>query len=409
MSLHAPHALPGTPPSTDLPPGTVLARLVRVDRASYDVVTADGPRRLPSLPPPEQATVGDWLAVTGVAVTTVLPRTQPAGTRLLVRPQPQPAAGGERRRRADLRLAGPAHLPVRRIERLLTLAWESGATPVVVLTKADLHPDPGAVVEGLRPHAPGCEVVTVSAATGDVAALLPYAGPGATLVLLGASGAGKSTVVNALAGATVMSTGDVRDVDGKGRHTTTHRELVVLPSGAVVIDTPGLRGVALAGTEDGLAKAFSDVEELAAACRFADCGHAGEPGCAVQASIDAGDLSAERMDSLAPAAARAGLAGPSQRRPSAGRGERRVAGGAPGPAAARCGARSRRGLGRVDGTAYDAHACARLVPEQGASRAAPPSSATARGCCTRGRSAGWPARPRSSSRAVRASPCRAPA
>ncbi len=125
----------------------------------------------------------------------------------------------------------------------------------------------------------------------------PYAADGATLVLLGASGAGKSTVVNALAGTEVMATGDVRDVDGKGRHTTTHRELVVLPSGAVVIDTPGLRGVALAGTEEGLAKAFSDVEELAAACRFADCGHAGEPGCAVQASLDAGDLSAERMDS----------------------------------------------------------------------------------------------------------------
>ena len=130
-----------------------------------------------------------------------------------------------------------------------------------------------------------------------MSALLPYAGPGSTLVLLGASGAGKSTVVNALAGETVMATGDVRDVDGKGRHTTTHRELVVLPSGAVVIDTPGLRGVALAGSQEGLAKAFSDVEELASACRFADCGHTGEPGCAVQASLAAGDLSAERMDS----------------------------------------------------------------------------------------------------------------
>jgi ribosome biogenesis GTPase len=116
-------------------------------------------------------------------------------------------------------------------------------------------------------------------------------------VLLGASGAGKSTVVNALAGAPVMAIGDVRDVDGKGRHTTTHRELVVLPSGAIVIDTPGLRGVALTGSQEGLALAFSDVEELAAACRFADCAHVGEPGCAVQASLDAGDLSAARMES----------------------------------------------------------------------------------------------------------------
>jgi ribosome biogenesis GTPase len=289
-------ALPGTPPTTELPEGTVLARLARVDRSAYDVVTSSGSRRLPSLPPPEQATVGDWLAVTDDTVLRVLPRTS-----LLVRgtssgtSRSQPLAANVD---AVLICASlVAHLPVRRIERLLTLAWESGATPVVVLTKADLHPDPEAVVEGLRPHAPGCEVVTVSAATGEVSALLPYAGAGSTVVLLGASGAGKSTVVNALAGATVMATGDVRKVDGKGRHTTTHRELVVLPSGAVVIDTPGLRGVALAGSEEGLAKAFADVEDLAAACRFADCGHTGEPGCAVQASLSAGDLSAERMDS----------------------------------------------------------------------------------------------------------------
>ncbi len=293
-TLHT--ALPGTPPTSDLPTGTVLARLVRVDRSAYDVVTADGPRRLPSLPPPEQATVGDWLAVTDDAVAAVLPRTS-----LLVRgassgtSRSQPLAANVD---AVLICASlVAHLPVRRIERLLTLAWESGATPVVVLTKADLHPDSDAVAEQLRTHAPGCEVVTVSAATGDVSALLPYVAPGSTLVLLGASGAGKSTVVNALAGATVMAIGDVRDVDGKGRHTTTHRELVVLPSGAVVIDTPGLRGVALAGSEEGLSRAFADLEELASACRFADCGHAGERGCAVQASLDAGDLPAERMDS----------------------------------------------------------------------------------------------------------------
>ena len=166
-----------------------------------------------------------------------------------------------------------------------------------MLTKADLHVDPSSAVEALAPHAPGVAVVTVSATTGDVGVLAQYAAPGTTLVLLGASGAGKSTVVNALAGGTVMSTGDVRDVDGKGRHTTTHRELVVLPSGAVVIDTPGLRGVALSGSEQGLSKGFSDVEALATACRFSDCRHDGEPGCAVQASIDAGDLSSERMSS----------------------------------------------------------------------------------------------------------------
>ena len=269
---------------------------MRVDRSAYDLLTADGPVRLPALPPPAEVTVGDWLALDEDGGAQLLPRTS-----LLVRG----AASGTSRSQplaanVDVVLVCAslaAMLPVRRIERLLALAWESGAAPVVVLTKADLHPDPAAAVEGLAPHAPGVPVVVVSAAQGDVEALAPYARPGSTLVLLGASGAGKSTVVNALAGGQVMSTGDVRDVDGKGRHTTTHRELVVLPSGAIVIDTPGLRGVALAGSEEGLAKAFSDVEELAAACRFADCAHVGEPGCAVQASIDAGDLSAARMES----------------------------------------------------------------------------------------------------------------
>ncbi len=116
-------------------------------------------------------------------------------------------------------------------------------------------------------------------------------------MLLGASGAGKSTLLNALAGAELMATGDVRDVDGKGRHTTSHRELLVLPTGAAVVDTPGLRGVALGASDAGLAQAFSDVEELATACRFADCAHVGEPGCAVAASVAAGDLAQARVDS----------------------------------------------------------------------------------------------------------------
>ena len=269
---------------------------MRVDRSAYDLLTADGPLRLPALPPPCDATVGDWLAVTDDAVLSVLPRSS-----LLVRgavsgqSRTQPLAANVDVVLVCASLSGP--LPVRRVERLLLLAWESGATPVVVLTKADLHPDPGQAVLELAPHAPGVDVVVVRAADGDVAALAPYSAPGTTLVLLGASGAGKSTVVNALAGGAVMDVGTVRTVDDKGRHTTSHRQLVVLPSGAVVIDTPGLRGVAVVGSEEGMSRAFSDVEELAAACRFADCAHVGEPGCAVQASVDAGDLSAERMAS----------------------------------------------------------------------------------------------------------------
>lgn len=269
--------------------------MTRVDRSAYDVLTEDGPARVTALPACE-VTVGDWLAVTDDGGWVLLPRTS-----LLVRgassgvSRSQPLAANVDVVLVVASLSVP--IPVRRVERLLMLAWESGATPVVVLTKADLHPDPTAAVRDLEPHAPGVPILVTSAAEGDVEALAPYSRPGTTLVLLGASGAGKSTVVNALAGATVMATGDVRDVDGKGRHTTSHRELVVLPSGAIVIDTPGLRGVALTGSEEGLALAFSDVEELAAGCRFADCAHVGEPGCAVQASIDAGDLSEARMQS----------------------------------------------------------------------------------------------------------------
>jgi ribosome biogenesis GTPase len=292
--------LPGSPLDPALPDGTVLGRLARVDRSAYDVLTDCGHRRLPALaPPPEPldaATVGDWLAVTDTEVRAVLPRRT-----LLARgassgaSTAQPLAANVDVVLICAGLNGPP--PVRRIERLLALAWESGATPVVVLTKADLCDDADAAVRAVLPHAPGADVVHVSAAAGDVDAVLAYAVDGVTLALLGSSGAGKSTLVNALAGREVMPTAQIREVDGKGRHTTTHRELIVLPNRAVVVDTPGLRGVALYGADEGLSRAFADVEQLAAACRFADCGHAGEPGCAITASIAAGDLAAARLDS----------------------------------------------------------------------------------------------------------------
>jgi ribosome biogenesis GTPase len=280
-----------------LPPGTTRARVSRVDRSAYDVLVDGETLRVPALTS-TGVTVGDWLALDADLVpVALLPRTS-----LLSRGS---ASGTSHSQllaaNVDVvllcaALTGPP--PLRRLERLLALAWESGATPVVVLTKADACADPEGAVETVRPYAPGADVVAVSAATGEVEALRHLDSEGTTLVLLGTSGAGKSTLVNALAGAQVMATGDVREVDGKGRHTTSHRELVVLPSGAVVIDTPGLRGVALHGdAEEGLARAFSDVEQLAEACRFADCGHHGEPGCAVLASIEAGDLPADRLDS----------------------------------------------------------------------------------------------------------------
>ncbi|HVE64248.1 MAG TPA: ribosome small subunit-dependent GTPase A [Mycobacteriales bacterium] len=186
---------------------------------------------------------------------------------------------------------------LRRIERFLTLGWESGAQPVVLLTKADLCHDVDVDTRDVEGAAPGVPVHAMSAVTGEgLAALEAYLDGRSTLALIGASGVGKSTLVNRLTGAATMETSDVRS-DGKGRHTTTHRELIELPQGGVLIDTPGLRGVQLWDAEEGLEQAFADVEVLAAQCRFPDCGHDTEPGCAVTAAIASGELPARRLDS----------------------------------------------------------------------------------------------------------------
>lgn len=184
-----------------------------------------------------------------------------------------------------------------RVERLLTLVWGSGARPVVVLTKADLVPDPEALHRDVAAVALGADVHTVSVPIDvGLAPLRALLEPGVTLVAVGPSGAGKSTLVNALAGAEVMATGE-RRADGRGRHTTTHRELVGLPGGAWLIDTPGVRGVGLVADDDALDATFSDIVELADRCRFRDCRHTEEPGCAVREAIDSGELPARRLDS----------------------------------------------------------------------------------------------------------------
>src|SRR6185437_7966161 len=183
------------------------------------------------------------------------------------------------------------------VQRCLALAWQSGSTPVVVLTKKDLADDAAERTDATRADAVGVDVHAVSALTGaGLDALDSHLQPGRTFAMIGPSGAGKSTLANALAGGAVaLPTGAVRD-DGKGRHTTTARELVVLPSGAVAIDTPGLRGLALWEAEEGIGAAFADIVEFAADCRFADCAHHGEPGCAVGRAIAEGDLDAARLD-----------------------------------------------------------------------------------------------------------------
>jgi ribosome biogenesis GTPase len=183
------------------------------------------------------------------------------------------------------------------VERLLCLAWESGARPLVALTKVDLAAHPQILVEEVGEIASGVEVLGVSAATGvGLDRLCALASTGRTLGLLGASGSGKSTLVNALAGATVMPTQAIRRADGRGRHTTTHRALIPLPGGGVVVDIPGIRAAGLFAGTEGLARAFADIVGLALACRFDDCTHVHEPGCAVLAALAAGELSPRRME-----------------------------------------------------------------------------------------------------------------
>jgi ribosome biogenesis GTPase / thiamine phosphate phosphatase len=184
-----------------------------------------------------------------------------------------------------------------RIERLLALAWDSGARPVVVLTKADTAGDPAAIARQLNAAAPDVPVLPVSVWSGDgMDAVRELVASGRTLALLGRSGAGKSTLVNALAGTPVMPVQRIR-ADGKGRHTTAFRRLVPLPGGGAVLDTPGIRGVGLLDTGAGLDRTFADLADLAAQCRFGDCRHDAEPGCAITAALADGSLSPRRLDS----------------------------------------------------------------------------------------------------------------
>ena len=242
--------------------------------------------------------VGDWVAVCDApggraAIEAVLPRRTKVSrkTPWLKAEEHILAANVD----TVVLVAGLDHdFNLRRLERYLVAAWDSGADPVLVLTKLDVCDDPGKLVEA-ESVAVGAPIVALSNVTGEgVEALAVHLRPARTFVLLGSSGVGKSTLVNRLAGRTLMRTGDVRN-DGRGRHTTRHRQLLVLPGGALVIDTPGLRELQV--WEGDVDSAFADIAELSAGCRFSDCAHATEPGCAVQEALTDGTLDPERYAS----------------------------------------------------------------------------------------------------------------
>ncbi|MEV7505451.1 ribosome small subunit-dependent GTPase A [Streptomyces sp. NPDC093018] len=288
--------------------GLLPGRVVRVDRGQCDVVTADGTVRADTAfvtpnDPLRVVCTGDWVAVEAGGnpryVRAYLPRrTSFVRSTSSKRSDGQILAANVDHAVVAVSLA--VDLDLGRVERFLALAWESGAQPVVVLTKADLVTDPvtlAHLVQDVENTAPGVPVLGVSAHCGDGLDVLRALVGDGTSVLLGQSGAGKSTLANALIGEDVMDVRAARDVDGKGRHTTTTRNLLALPGGGVLIDTPGLRGVGLYDAESGVGQVFAEIAELAERCRFHDCAHESEPGCAVRAAVDGGELPVRRLES----------------------------------------------------------------------------------------------------------------
>ena len=281
----------------NLEPGLVPGRVTAAHRAAFDVQTAhDVVRtRLPGRLVHENldVAVGDWVGLGDGLIRMVLPRRS-----ALVRNAAGRAVVAQTLA-ANVDLAfvvsslGP-ELEPRRIERYLVTIWESGAVPEIVLTKADRVDDPSEQVAAVGAVAMGVPVYVVSALTGQGCdALRARLAPGVTAVLIGSSGVGKSTLVNRFAGFERMAVRETRAGDDEGRHTTSHRQLIELPGGGLVIDTPGIRELQL-WDSGGIGEAFADVEELAAACRFNDCSHGTEPGCAVHAALASGALAEDR-------------------------------------------------------------------------------------------------------------------
>ncbi len=291
--------------------GLVPARVAVEHRSQYEVLAERGPvtavlagrLRHGGAARQERPAVGDWVAIIpppadGVGtIQAVLPRLSVFTRKMSGREQHEQIVAANIDV-AFLVTSLNAELNLRRTERYLTLAWESGAKPVVVLSKADRCDDPAPLVREMERVAAGVPVIVTSAKTGQgIADLAGVLGGRLTGALLGSSGVGKSTLINALLGWERQATREIREDDARGRHTTTRRELVQLPAGGVLIDTPGMRELALSEAGHGLLSAFDDVDQLAQACEFRDCRHGPEPGCAVRRAVEEGRLAAERLES----------------------------------------------------------------------------------------------------------------
>ena len=282
----------------------IPARVAAQHRGAYDVLAEHGELRVQltgrlrheadsgaDLP-----AVGDWIALRDETIQGVLPRRS-AFLRKVAWSQTEAQVLAANLDTIFVVSGLDGDLNLRRLERYLTLAWESGATPALVFTKADLCDDRAGAMLAVEQVALGVPAHVISNVTGEgLDELAPYLAPAKTVALLGSSGVGKSSLANRLLGEELQVTKAIAE-DGRGRHTTSSRHLFRLPGGALLVDTPGLREVQLWEADEGIQDAFADVDELAAACRFNDCAHEREPGCAVQAAIEEGTLPLERLDS----------------------------------------------------------------------------------------------------------------
>jgi ribosome biogenesis GTPase / thiamine phosphate phosphatase len=298
--LFAPHAAAGLEPARVALEHTHIYRAIA--REGEVLARVSGRLRHEAGGRADFPAVGDWVAVeirpgTEARIRAVLPRTSRFSRRAAGEPTEEQVVAAN----IDtvFLVGGLDHdFNPRRLERYLLVASESGASPVIVLNKADLADDVQARVEDVRALAPAVPVLAVSCRRPETLhPLLDHVGFGRTAALLGSSGVGKSTIVNRLVGHELLRTRDVRDSDSRGRHTSTSRQLVILPGGGLLIDTPGMREIQL-WDAGGWAETFSEITALADACRFRDCRHRAEPGCAVRRAADAGELPAARLESF---------------------------------------------------------------------------------------------------------------